>query len=128
MTYEANKEMMRRYWDEAWSGKNRALFFELMEDGYAGEEAAFADRVWRGFPDMRLIIHDLFAEGDAVVSQVTWQGTHLGDYDGIAPTGTFVTMPGLSVYRIANGRFTRQGQMSQFDWLGFYRQLGSIPA
>lgn len=128
MTLDENKELMRTFWIEAWSDKHRHLFIDMMEEGYGADEASFADRVWRGFPDMRITIEEMFAEGDAVISRVVWSGTHEGDYDGIAPTGRVVTMRGLSLYRIRNGRFVRDGQESQFDWLGFNRQLGAIPA
>jgi predicted ester cyclase len=34
------------------------------------------------FPDLRVTIEDLIAEGDKVVSRNTMTGTHLGDYMG----------------------------------------------
>jgi predicted ester cyclase len=125
---EVNKETMRRYWQDTWSAQNRPLFDELMEEGFAADEQAFADILWGAFPDMRFTIEEMVAEGDAVVSRLTWSGTHQGEYGGIAPTGTRVTITGLSLYHLSNGTLIRNGQVSEFDWLGFYRQLGSIPA
>jgi predicted ester cyclase len=125
---DVNKETMRRYWEDAWTAQNRLLFDELMEEGFAADELAFADVLWGAFPDMRFTSEEMVAEGDAIVSRLTWSGTHQGAYGGIAPTGKRVTITGLSLYHLSNGKLIRNGQVSEFDWLGFYRQLGSIPA
>jgi predicted ester cyclase len=39
------------------------------------------------FPDFTPTIHDQVAEGDKVVTRLTWSGTNSGELMGLAPTG-----------------------------------------
>jgi predicted ester cyclase len=57
---------------------------------------------------------------------VTFRGTHKGEFQGLAPTGKHVTVPGLDMYRFANGKAVEHwGGPSQFILL---QQLGVIPS
>jgi predicted ester cyclase len=56
-----------------------------------------------GFPDVRVTLEDVIAEGDRVVVRTTWHGTHQGVYEGIAPTGKPVTRTLIQIFRIADG-------------------------
>jgi predicted ester cyclase len=75
------------------------------------------------FPDFRITIEDQIAEGDKVVTRVTFRGTHLGEYRGIAPTGRQVAYAGIAVDRIAGGKVVEGWH--QADALGMLRQLGA---
>jgi predicted ester cyclase len=52
-------------------------------------------------------------------------GTHLGDFFGIPPTGRRVTMSGVHVMQIADGKIAEHWGSN--DDLGLIRQLGAIP-
>jgi predicted ester cyclase len=56
------------------------------------------------FPDVRVTIEDEIAEGDRVVHVWRIGGTLQGDILGIAPTGKHGEWPGISVYRVADGK------------------------
>ena len=56
------------------------------------------------FPDMHFIIEDMIAEGDKVVCRVTNTGTHKGEFMGIGATGKAMTITGIEIFRIANGK------------------------
>ena len=58
----------------------------------------------RAFPDVRLTVEEMIAEGDAVVVRWTWTGTHLGAYDDIAPTGKVIKNTGITIYHFAHGK------------------------
>ena len=45
------------------------------------------DDVYAAFPDFTHQIDDVLAEGDMVVARLTDSGTHLGVFEGAAPTG-----------------------------------------
>jgi predicted ester cyclase len=45
---------------------------------------------------------------------------------GIAPTGQTVTLPGINIFRLKDGRIVERWGV--LDMLGFMRQLGAIPA
>ena len=66
-------------------------------------------------------IEDQFAEGDKVVTRVNSHGTHIGEFLGFPPTGVVVTMNGITVHRIANGKLVEH--WSQIDAAGVIRQL-----
>jgi len=53
---------------------------------------------------------------------VTFRGTHLGEYRGIAPTGRQVAYTGIAVDRIVGGKVVEGWH--QADDLGLLRQLG----
>lgn len=77
------------------------------------------------FPEARFTIEDLIAEGNTIAFRQTLRGTHQGDYLGIPPTGKQVTIPGISVFRIANGKAIEQ--WTNADDLGGMQQLGVLP-
>lgn len=77
------------------------------------------------FPDRHLCIHALIAEGERVALRLTWTGTHLGDYGGIAPTGRRVEVNGISVFSMQDGRIAEQ--WIEQDILALHQQMGAAP-
>ena len=53
---------------------------------------------------MRVTVEDMIAEGDRVAARVTMRGTHLGEFEGIAPTGKRVEVRAMDMYRITDGK------------------------
>jgi predicted ester cyclase len=78
------------------------------------------------FPDLHGTIEDQIAEGDKVVSRMTYRGTHQGELMGIPPTGKQVTMSFIGIHRITAGKVA-EGWVN-FDALGMMQQLGVIPS
>jgi len=56
------------------------------------------------FPDMRVTVEDLVAEGDRVAARVTMRGTHRGVFQGLAPTGKRVEVRAMDMFRISDGK------------------------
>jgi len=56
------------------------------------------------FPDGRFTLGGLIAEGDRVAARWTFQGTHRGEFIGIAATGKQVSMAGITIDRFAGGK------------------------
>jgi steroid delta-isomerase-like uncharacterized protein len=77
------------------------------------------------FPDLEVTVGDMVAEDDKVAARFSSTGTHRGELMGIAPTGKRVTVGGMSILRIANGKIT--DEWDQIDMLGLMQQLGAIP-
>ena len=67
----------------------------------------------------------MIAEGDKVVGRVTMRGTHRGALMGIAPTGKHVTMTGIGIFRVEEGKIAEMWDNQ--DVLGLMQQLGAIP-
>jgi steroid delta-isomerase-like uncharacterized protein len=78
------------------------------------------------FPDFKVTIDDVIAEGDKVVVRSTWSGTHKGEFMGIPPTGKSVSFGVFDTIRIAGGKFVEH--WGQMDTIGMMQQLGVIPA
>jgi len=78
------------------------------------------------FPDMRVTVGELIAEGDKVAYRLTVTGTHTGEFMGIPATGKRITITETHIDQIANGKLVRHD--GDTDQLGLMQQLGVIPA
>jgi steroid delta-isomerase-like uncharacterized protein len=72
------------------------------------DEEVDLTRGWRqAFPDARGTIRNIFASGDQVVAEITWEGTHKGDLDGptgkIAASGKRISVPASMVAKVRDG-------------------------
>ena len=94
----------------------------------AGIEAirGFYEAIWTAFPDARLEIEDVVAEGDKVACRFAMRATHRGPFQGIPATGRPVKLTGITILRLANGRCVER--WNQADFLGLMQQLGVAPA
>jgi steroid delta-isomerase-like uncharacterized protein len=83
-------------------------------------------RLYRAFPDLRITLEDLIAEGDKVVAKDTVTGTHQGEFNGLPPTGKSVAYNEIFIMRFANGRIAETwGVVDVFSQM---KQLGMIAA
>ena len=82
-------------------------------------------RLHRAFPDLRVAVEDLIAEGDKVVARDVVTGTHRGEYMGLPPTGKSITYNEIFICRFAGGRIAETWGV--VDVLSQLRQLGAIP-
>jgi steroid delta-isomerase-like uncharacterized protein len=82
----------------------------------------FVAATHRAFPDWRVDILTTVAQGDHVA--VRWSGTvtHGGEFHGIPASGNRITVGGINLYRIAQGRV--DAEWEQMDTIGMLRQLG----
>ena len=137
---DQNKALARRYVEEVWNRDNLSFIDELIAPNatfhdpsvpggkFTGPEGLrqFV-QIYRGaFPDVRLAIEDLIAEGDKVVSRWTATGTHKGELMGIAPTGKRVTVTGCDIANYQNGKIVEA--WASYDMLGMLQQLGVVPS
>ncbi len=133
---EENKAIVRRSIEEVDKG-NWAIFDELWAPDYVYHQPGRpkpstrkeSEQLMRdlraAFPDGRVTIEDMIAEGDKVVTRMTSQGTHKGDFMGIPATGKKVVVTSILISRIAEGKIAVEWE--EFDALGFMQQLGAIP-
>jgi steroid delta-isomerase-like uncharacterized protein len=77
-------------------------------------------------PDWHSDLHLLVAEDDLVVERFTASGTQRGEVMGVAPTGRTVSLPGINIFRVRDGRIVER--WGRLDELGLLRQLGMMPA
>lgn len=79
-----------------------------------------------GFSDGRIDADDVIVEGDRVAVRWTVSGTHDGTMMGVEPTGKEITISGVDVDRIEDGRIVEM--LTYYDGLGFMNQLEVIDA
>ena len=136
MSTEDNKAIDRRVTEEGWNQGNTALFDEFFTADFIGHDPfgpvhgpegfkQFYATYRSAFPDTHLTIEDQIAEGDTVVTRWTATGTNQGTLMGIPPSGKRVTITGISITRIANGKAVED--WVNFDALGMLQQIGAIP-
>ncbi len=100
----------------------------LAGQGTAGPEGPKRSaREWRtAFPDIHFTVDELIAEDDKVVVRVTLRGTHLGPFQGLAPTGRTVVAGAVELALMQDGRIIGEG-WHFLDELGLLHQLGLLP-
>ena len=71
------------------------------------QDAVHAEK--KAFPDLRMSVQEMVAEGDKVAVLWTFQGTHTGSgYEGLPATGTRVVVRGITIWRIVDGRIVEE--------------------
>ena len=132
---DPNKALVRRFLDEVINRGNTNLLAELATDDHVrhapdgdlyGREGVRIDvAAWRaGFPDLRLVVEDLIAEGDRVAYRYRLYGTHAGPFLAVPATGRAVVVAGFGIDRVADGRLAESWVC--FDALDLLRQLGAL--
>lgn len=137
MSDEAIRALLRR-WAEAIASGNFGEIGELAAPDYLAYQAGFPGPVTRdqhlqfaegffaAFPDAQLTVDDILVEGDRGMMRWTFHGTHQGELMGIPATGRQVTMTGIEVNRVRDGKIVEH--WVEMDQLGLMQQLGVIPA
>jgi steroid delta-isomerase-like uncharacterized protein len=77
------------------------------------------------FPDICFRIEDQVAEGEMLVTRYTIGGTHTGVFMGIRPTGRRISVTGMTMHRVHDGKFAES--WTQWDVAGLLHQLGVLP-
>jgi len=90
-------------------------------DGLGGDVIS----LHRAFPDIDVIVADMFAEHDKVVTRIIARGTHLGPLPHIPPTGRRTAVMGHEIWRVANGRILEH--WGRFEDLDLLQQLAVLP-
>jgi steroid delta-isomerase-like uncharacterized protein len=119
MSLEANKAIIRRVIEESINQGNLsaidAVFAPAFVDRSSPDQPpgpegvkAYIAAVRAGFPDLRVSIEDMIAEGDKVVVRTVWRGIHRGTYEGKAPTGRRVSRTMIQIFRIEDGKIQEE--------------------
>jgi steroid delta-isomerase-like uncharacterized protein len=134
-----NKAIVRRLYEELWNKRKLELVNELLSPSHAlhapnisgpsiGPEAYKRNvlHFLAGYSDLRFTIEDTIAEKDKVAACWTLSGTHRGDFMGIPATNKKISVDGITIHHIADGKI--MDSYSNWDALGMMQQLGVVPA
>lgn len=148
---EANKDLVRRHFEEIFNHRNYAVCDEIMAEDYVENAVAPFGQVAPGrvngpqhmrqtaewllaqFPDLHMTIEALVAEGDLVACRILSEGTNLGKFnDFIPPTGRRFTARQTHWFRMAGGKLaehwaTREDLPAMLQ-LGIIQPPGQRPA
>jgi predicted ester cyclase len=120
----ANKELVRRFYEEVYGEWNMALADDVISPQFTSHDwpeggptgpKAFRDyysAIRSAVADARYEVDDLIAEGDRVVVRWRLLGTHEGAFRGIAPTGRSITLEGIAIYRVKDGKLMERWVVS----------------
>src|SRR5262245_41806659 len=124
----ANKKRVRQFYKEVFVDWNMALVDEVVSPQFKSHDwppGQIGPKAFRNFysairsavPDGHYIIDDLIAEGDKVVVRWRLLGTHKGDFGGIPPSGQTITLKGIAIYRLEEGKLMERWVVSDLHGL-----------
>jgi predicted ester cyclase len=124
MSAQENKILSNRVAQAISEGDLEALD-ELMAPELADEFKRDVAEIRRAFPDYAGTNVQQIAEGEEVANRFVFLGTHLGEFEGVNPTGKRVEFVGHSIDRVVEGKIAES--WVEVDMLGVMRQLGAEP-
>ncbi len=131
-----DKATVLRLMDAVWNERKLEILDEVVAADYVRHDPAFTGEV-RGpegfkqyvmamctpFPDARISIEDVIAEGELMAMRWTFTGKQSGDFLGIPASGKELTLTGISIIRTRDGKIVEG--WDGYDALGMLRQLGA---
>ena len=133
-TIEQNKEIVRGYVQAILVERDFSKFQQYTAPGFYVDRSAVPeaikgesglhtqmDMLYSAFPDMKLRIVDIVAEGDKVVVRFEGPGTQTGTFAGVAPSGKKAVWKGLVMYHVVGDKITEA--WANWDDTGLIEQL-----
>ena len=65
--------------------------------------------VRKTYPDLKMTIIRQYTDGDTVISEFIMEGTHLGEWLGMKPTGQKLRMTGVNIDKLIDGKIVEHG-------------------
>ena len=137
ITLDGNISMYTHTWDEIINKGRLDLFNDtnfttdlVMHEGAMDIKGIDSARAYyanflTGFSDISFTIKDVFGDGDKIVKYWNFKGVHTGNFFGIAATNKGVSVDGVTLVRMENGKIAEERDF--IDNLDFMQQLGVIP-
>lgn len=137
MSTESNKTVVQRFREAFEAGDIDGAMAVFAPDAVVHMASAPEPLTMEGFKQLGQVllsaftggastIEDMIADGDKVVSRLTFRGTHTGDLMGIPPTGKSVMISEIIIDRVADGQIVESWRL--FDQMAMMQQMGLIPA
>jgi steroid delta-isomerase-like uncharacterized protein len=134
----ANKDLVREFTEAAnaadWDGLAEIVAKDFTRHSAATDAPAVTSRdgfielqkiFLSSFPDQRVLLEQLVAEGDLVAALATYSGTQTGPMGDFPATGKTVQAPFLAMFRVESDRIAELGV--EWDNVAMLTQLGLFP-
>lgn len=142
MSVEQNKAILARHFNEVLNQGQLHVIDEIYSNDYALDAPVRSDGtsqdrdVTRGteqlkqrvtlfrtaFPDIHFSMDDVVGEENKVVVRYTYRGTHQGAFAGVSPSGRSISIMGILIAHLDNGKIKQA--WSAFDSAELMKQLG----
>jgi steroid delta-isomerase-like uncharacterized protein len=129
------EEVIRRLYKEFWNGRKLEVVDQLISPSHAlnsphisgsttGPAAYKEHMAWylAGFPDLHFKLEETICQGDKIVASWTLTGTHEGEFLGVAPTHRKISVTGITIHEISDGKIL--DSQALWDAISLFRQLG----
>jgi steroid delta-isomerase-like uncharacterized protein len=133
-----NEAIVRRLYEEVWNKRKVELVDELISTCHTLHNTYFPyfpgpgmgpetyKRTVAGFmtafPDLHLAVEDMISGENKVVASWILSGTHKGEFRGLDPTDRKVSVDGITIHHLAEGKI--MDSYVSYDLLGLIQQLG----
>lgn len=136
MSHEREKQVVRRFF-AALDGRNLAgcadliwpdatVHYNGMPEMKRDQYRQMGEGYLAAFSDVRHEIEEQLADGDRVITRLTYGGRHTGPFAGIPATGRSFSAGALRIDRFKDGRIA--DVWIQADLMAMLQQLGVVPA
>jgi predicted ester cyclase len=137
MSTEKNKAIVRQFFEVGPSKGNLIEANKLLSSDFVMHTPLRAASGIQGIDDvittcraafehLNVTVEDMMAEGNKVAVRFTACGIHRGAFMALQPTGKPITMTGIEIFRIENGKIAEL--WGETNLLGLMQQIGVVPA
>ena len=133
-TEERRKVVARRVFEEIFNEGRFEIAGEIYAKDFVNHgvtrdvglaEDQAAARGWKtAFPDLKMTVDRVIAEGELVAVLWSGTGTNTGEGNGLPATGKKLTGRGITIWRIEGGKIREE--WSEFDQMRILTQLGLL--
>jgi steroid delta-isomerase-like uncharacterized protein len=131
-----NEGLARRYFEELCNQRRSEVADEIIAEDFVSHTpntptASGPDgvrevvAVYQDALEGHWDVQEMFSDDDHVITRWVGRGTHVGEINGIPPTGKTVAVDAISVFRIADGKIAEDWTV--WDTLGMLQQIGAVP-
>ncbi len=126
-------DTVRRLFDVVMNGGDLSALDKLLSQSYRDHSPApgLSDHrdgvrakiqaMRAAFTDLHFTLDEIVEQGRTAAARWHWNGTHTGEFNGVAPTGRSVHVDGMDFYRIVDGRIAEHWDV--VDKFGLMSQL-----
>ena len=134
---QADETTVRRFYEEMNNGRRNDLAPELftadhrfhdpqVPAGVGPDAVVEVVATYQTAVEGHWQIEEIFSAGDRVVVRWTGSGTHVGEINGVPPTGRKIRVDAITIHRMSGGKIAETWEV--WDTLGFLQQIGVVPA